>query len=179
MNTYYADMFNALFPGFFDQDYIRAMPPEDVPVEQILDLHTFDPGAVTIPCPEHITFGWYKGDMAPLHEAVALVDEDWVQYFNPGNRIYCAFDGDRVVSFCQVDAFGIFDGKRIGGPGCVGTIPAYRARGIGLKMVQQATAILKEDGFDISYIHYTGVGHWYARLGYETVVRWNCTGILE
>ena len=59
-----------------------------------------------------------------------------------------------------------------------GTIPAYRKQGIGLKMVQNATAILKEVGYDLSYIHYTAVGHWYARLGYQTILRWNSQGIV-
>ena len=91
---------------------------------------------------------------------------------------YCAFDGEKVVSFCILDEMGICQGLRIAGPGCVGTVPAYRKKGIGLKMVQNATAILKDRGYDISYIHYTQVGHWYARLGYRTVLRWNCRGIL-
>ncbi|MBR5226313.1 MAG: GNAT family N-acetyltransferase, partial [Clostridia bacterium] len=70
-------------------------------------------------------------------------------------------------------------GLRIGAPGCVGTIPAYRRQGIGLKLVQNATAILKQRGYDLSYIHYTGVGHWYARLGYQTILKWNAQGIME
>jgi GNAT superfamily N-acetyltransferase len=87
-------------------------------------------------------------------------------------------DGERVVSFCLLDDFGTYKGLRIGAPGCVGTIPAYRKQGIGLKMIQNATAIFQKCGYDLGYIHYTGVGHWYARLGYETLVKWNCNGIL-
>ena len=70
------------------------------------------------------------------------------------------------------------DGRkvRVGGPGCVGTLPAYRRRGIGLKMVEKATQILKERGFDYSYIHYTGVGPWYAKLGYELILQWDKHG---
>ena len=48
----------------------------------------------------------------------------------------------------------------------------------GLRMVQLATEELKRMGYDLSYIHYTSVGHWYARLGYETVVRWNRDGVM-
>ena len=129
-------------------------------------------------CPEGITFGLYTGDLAPLHDAVRLVDADWVQYFDGKAPVFCAFDGGQVVSFCIVDDMGVHEGLHIGGPGCVGTVPAYRRLGIGLKMVLLATAMLKAQGYDLSYIHYTQVGRWYARLGYETVLRWNSAGIL-
>ena len=151
----YTDIFHSLFPGFFEREYIRTIPSEDVFEEQILKLSDFTPEASLV-CPENITFGIYEGDVSRLHAAIREVEEDWVQYFGAQDPVYCAFDG----------------------PGCVGTVPAYRKKGIGLKMVQNATAILKDRGYDISYIHYTQVGHWYARLGYRTVLRWNCRGIL-
>lgn len=174
----YADMFSALQPGFFEKEYIRSLPPEHIFDEQVLDLHTWQEGE-PVPCPEHITFGFYKGDAEALQEAVALVDEDWVQYFQEGDKVFCAFVGDRVASFCILDDFGEYQGLRVGAPGCVGTVPAFRKQGIGLKLVQKATAILKEKGYDLSWIHYTHVGHWYARVGYKTVIRWNCRGIVE
>ena len=111
--------------------------------------------------------------------AVREVEDDWAQWFGKGDRVFCAFDGDKVASFCLLDSFGEADGKKVGAPGCVGTVPAYRKQGIGLRMVQKATAILREQGYDLSWIHYTAVGHWYAKLGYKTVVRWNCKGIVE
>ena len=178
MSINYTDMFHTIKPGFFQEESIRRLPPEYIFEEQILDLHAFSPAAVVIPCPGHITFGFYTGDITALREAVALVDDDWVEYFNSGDQVYCAFDGHKVVSFCLLDSFGQYAGLRIGGPGCVGTIPEYRQQGIGLQMVQRATAILKEQGYDLSYIHYTHVGHWYARLGYQTILRWNSSGII-
>lgn len=174
----YADLFSTLQPGFFQQEHIRSLPAEQVFEEQIIDLHTWQPGQSELPCPAGITFGFYQGDIAALHAAVRQVEDDWVEYFNEGDRVYCAFDGDQVVSFCLLDQFGQYADLRIGAPGCVGTIPAYRKQGIGLKMVQNATAILKEEGYDLSYIHYTAVGHWYARLGYQTILRWNSQGIV-
>lgn len=179
MNINPSELFHALHPGFFDKPYIKSLPPEDIFDEQILDLHDYNPSQMTVPCPERITFGMYEGDIAALHKAVALVDEDWVQYFHQGSRVYCAFDGDEVVSFCLLDAFGHYNGLRVGGPGCVGTVPSHRKQGIGLKMVHNATIILKIEGFDLSYIHYTHVGHWYARLGYKTILQWNANGIVE
>lgn len=179
MNTSYTDMFHTLYPRFFASESIRSLPPEHVFEEQILDLHSFCADQVHIPCPEHITFGLYSGNIGALRDAVRQVDADWPQYFGEGDQIYCAYEGDQVVSFCLLDEFGRYDGMRIGGPGCVGTLPSHRGQGIGLRLVQNATAILKESGFDLSYIHYTSVGHWYARLGYRTILRWNARGVLD
>ena len=171
-----AALFRHVRPGFFDQAYIRHLPPDESYEEQLLDLRTYVPTADT-PCPANITFGWYKGDIAALHAAVASVEKGWVQFFRADSRVYCGFDGERVVSFCLADDFGEFAGLRIGGPGCVGTIPAYRRQGIGLRMVADMTALLKDEGYALGYIHYTQVGAWYARLGYRTIVRWNGAGI--
>ena len=178
MKTNYGDMFNHLHPGFFADEGISSLPVEEVFDEQVLDLHTWQSG-IPVACPGHITFGRYEGDLQTLHDAIALVDDDWTQWFHAGDEIFCAYDGDKVVSFCLLDAFGEYDGLRVGGPGCVGTIPAYRKLGIGLRMVQLATEELQKAGYDLSWIHYTHVGHWYARLGYETVVKWNSQGIVE
>ncbi len=45
-------------------------------------------------------------------------------------------------------------------------------------MVKHVTQILKEEGYDYSYIHYTYLAPWYERLGYKTVIKWNRDGIL-
>ena len=174
----YAAMFQTLQPGFFDKPYIASLPEWEVFDEQIIDLHEWQEG-MPVPCPAHITFGFYQGDVETLQSAVREVDEDWVQWFGKTERVFCAFDGDMVASFCILDNFGDADGLKVGAPGCVGTVPAYRRQGIGLRMVQLATGILKDEGYDLSWIHYTAVGHWYAKLGYKTVVRWNSKGIIE
>ena len=174
----YPDMFRTLMPGFFAKPWIASLPEEEIFEEQVIDLHAWQEGA-PVPCPPHITFGIYQGDAEALQGAVREVEEDWVQWFDRPDRVFCGFDGDRVVSFCLLDDFGEADGKKVGAPGCVGTVPAYRRQGIGLRMVQLATAILQREGYDLSWIHYTAVGRWYARLGYQTVVRWNCKGIIE
>lgn len=174
----HADIFAHLHPGFFDEDYIRSLPEEHIFDEQVLDLHAWQEGA-PVACPPHITFGRYQGDMEALQAAVREVDEDWVQWFTDPEEVFCAFDGDKVASFCLLDDCGAYEGLRIGAPGCVGTVPAYRKQGIGLRMVQKATAILQQEGYDLSWIHYTHVGRWYARLGYKTVLKWNAKGIVE
>lgn len=173
------DMFSTIKPGFLESEHIRSLPPEWIYEEQTLDLHAFSPADLEISCPERITFGMYDGDMAPLLEAVGSVEEGWLGCYHPDDEIYCGFDGDRIVSFCAIEDFGTYKGLRVCGPGCVGTIPEYRRQGIGLKMVQNVTAILKDRGYDIGYIHYTGVGHWYAHLGYKTLVKWNSKGIID
>jgi len=174
----HVQLFNTIKPGFFENKHIRSMPENEIFEEQILDLHTFSPDDAALSHPESITFGIYNGDLEALRDIVRTVEKGWPGCFNEGDEVYCGFDGDRVVSFCLLEDFGVYDGLRIGGPGCVGTIPEYRRRGIGLKMVQNVTAILKERGYDLSYIHYTGVGRWYEHLGYSTILKWNCRGIL-
>ena len=177
MKINYADLFTAIRPGFFEEEYIRSLPVEERYVEQVLNLHTWTAEAA-VPCPAHITFGRFEGDIHALRKVVALVEEDWPQWYNEGDHIFCAFDAGQVVSFCLLDDFGEYKGLRIGAPGCVGTIPSHRKQGIGLRMVQLATVELQKDGYDLSWIHYTAVGHWYAKLGYRTVVRWNSEGIV-
>ncbi len=177
MKLDYQDMFRHLMPGFFDRKSIKALT--DVYEEMVFSLADFSVDDVRLTCPDHITFGVYKGDLAKLKEAVSEVDEGWVDLYNENDRAYCAMDGDKVVSFCLLDSFGTYQGLKVGAPGCVGTIPSYRKKGIGLKMVQNATEILKQEGYDISWIHYTGVGPWYAHLGYETVLKWTGTGFVD
>ena len=182
-----AALFHSMFPGYFDNPGIKAIPEQYIYDEMILDLRTFDPAAAhaKLTAPEGIRFGFFEGKIEDLKKSVAEVDESWVKYFNRPELTWCAVDtaeGNRVVSFCDVSDFGehLLGGKtvKIGGPGCVGTVPDHRKRGIGLKMVLGATEILKNRGYDYSFIHYTGVGPWYAKLGYETIVRWNSKGIV-
>ena len=184
----YIRLFDQLHPRFFENDYIRSIPDDHICEEMILDLKTFDPDAVKLAYPENVSFGFFEGDMDDLRRAVAEVDEGWVKYYNNPAHAFCAFengpDGSTgVVSFCDVDEMGTctFEGRqvKIGGPGCVGTVPSARRRGIGLRMVQLATVILKDRGFDYSFIHYTGVGPWYAKLGYQTILRWNGKGFVD
>lgn len=174
----YTELFNSLHPGFFQEESIRTLPEDWVFSELVMDLH----GDLPHVMPPHglngITFGEYHGELAALRNAVFQVDEDWVQYFREGYRFYCAYDGEKIIAFCSLSDMGRFQGLRIGGPGCVGTIPEYRRQGIGLEMVRLATETLRQEGFDLSWIHYTHLAHWYQRLGYQPVLRWNSGGIL-
>ena len=46
-------------------------------------------------------------------------------------------------------------------------------------MVKHVTQILKEEGYDYSYIHFTGVAPWYEKLGYKTSVQWTKNGVVQ
>lgn len=175
----YKAIFMGMLPGFFDKPGIRNLPETAIATELVMDLHTEETLMIPVECPAHITFGEYHGDLAPLRAAVAEVEKAWVDYFTADNRVFCAFDGDRIIAFCIVDEMGTVQGLRIGGPGCVGTLPAYRKQGIGLEMVRRATLLMKELGVDLGWIHYTCLVSWYSKLGYRPVLRWNCKGFLD
>ena len=171
--------FLEMHPGFFEKPAISALPPDRRYDEMALALDGFSADALQIPVPAGVRFGFYEGDLEAFRRLVARVDDGWPGLYTERDRVYCGFDGDSVASFCMIEDMGVHAGLRFGGPGCVGTLPEYRRRGIGLRMVQNATEILRREGYDISYIHYTGVAGWYARLGYRTVLRWNGRGFLD
>ena len=175
----YKAYFLSQHPDFFAREYVKNIPEGEAYEEMALDLKRFQPGDAPLPKPEGVSFGWYDGPNDALVQAVEKVEKAWVKYYGPESKgIYCAMKDGRVASFCTIEAMGEFAGLRFAGPGCVGTVPEFRKQGIGLYMVRNATLILKDRGYDVSYIHYTGVGHWYARLGYETVLRWDKNGFV-
>ena len=174
----YTELFNSLHPDFFQSESIRDMPRDWVFTELVMDLHGDLPNMAPPHCSGGITFGEFHGELAALRDAVHQVDEEWVQYFTEGSRYYCAFNGKEIVAFCSLADMGIFQGVHIGGLGCVGTIPEYREQGIGLEMVRLATEVLRQGGFDLCWIHYTHLAHWYMKLGYRPVLQWNSSGIL-
>ncbi|MCQ2592479.1 MAG: GNAT family N-acetyltransferase [Treponema sp.] len=178
----FASLFNNIYPDFFKQEYLKTFPEDKVCEELVLSLAEFDENIYSKYFPENVTFGFYDGPIDVLRKTVALVDEGWVQYYN-GERAFCGFVDNQIACFCILEDMGTheIDGKKIkvAGPGCVGTLPEFRNRGLGLTMVKKGTAILKAEGYDLSLIHYTGVGPWYKKLGYKTVLRWNKNGFLE
>lgn len=175
--TDYAALFGEMHPRFFEKKEIRRLPPERVFEEMVLDLRAAEPPVTGDG--DGVRFGFYAGDLDALRREVGRVDEGWPELYRPEREIYCAWAGERVASFCLVEDMGVHGGLRVGGPGCVGTVPEFRRRGIGLAMVGNVTRILKDRGFDLSYIHFTGVAGWYAKLGYRTVLRWNARSMLD
>ncbi len=129
-------------------------------------------GELNLPDPESgAGFGVFSGSPEELRAAVAAVEPDWVPYFAEG-EFFCATVGGKIASFCILgrDETCILSrgDSRMGSIGCVGTVPEFRRRGIGLEMVAEATRLLLADGCDDIFIHYTAVYRWYSRLGYRT-----------
>ena len=176
----YEDLFLEMKPGFFDRDYVRAVPVNEPASEMILCLRDFDGKSYVKSLGDEISFGYFHGDMDRLKEDVARVVPAWVNFFGEDSRVYCGFIDGRVASFCLIEDFGehIVGGRKwkIGGPGCVGTLPEFRNRGIGLSMIREVTKILKEEQYDYSFIHHTYVTGWYGKLGYRTILRWHGKG---
>lgn len=174
-------LFNCLHPGFFENESVRALPEEYVFDEMILSLNNFNVNMYNKKLDNAVSFGYYDGNLDELKKAVEKVEKHWAPFFTGTDRIFCGYVNGKVASFCLVSDMGIhsIQGRalKIGGPGCVGTLPEYRDNGIGLTMVRHATQILKEDGYDYSYIHYTYLAPWYEKLGYKTAIKWNRNGI--
>ena len=173
----YRDFLLAMHPGLFERPYIRSMDEEKYAEDLLLALDAWNAGDYSLPPVPGISYGFYHGPLDDLRRVVAEVEEHWPDLFNEGDEVYCAFDGDRIASFAIVTDMGSYRGLKIGGPGCVGTVPAYRRRGIGLRLVKDVTRLLKDRGYDVSYIFYTSVTDWYRKLGYRRVLRWNRDGI--
>lgn len=175
-------LFHSMHPHFFEQESIQSLSENWKFDEMLLRLEEFDPHKYEKALEPSVTVGFFEGKRAELLKAVEQVDPDWPVYFGEEDRVLCGWLDGKVASFCIVDHMGTHEvnGRKlkIGGPGCVGTLPEYRDRGIGLTMVKKATQILKDEGYDYSYIHYTYVAQWYAKLGYETVLQWTKNGIL-
>lgn len=177
----YILLFNCINPNFFERKNICSLPDEKFFDEMILPLNKFDMHKYGKNLDDNISFGFYNGDLDELKKEIEKVDQDWPQYFNEKCRIYCGYVDGKVASFCLVEDMGIHNingcEMKIGGPGCVGTLLEYRHKGIGLTMVKHVTQILKEEGYDYSYIHFTGVAPWYEKLGYKTAITWNKNGV--
>lgn len=175
-------LFYCLHPDFFGNEFVKSLPEEYVFDEMILSLNEFDICKYDKKFDGGISFGFYDDDLDELKKKVERVEEHWTPFFNGKDRIFCGYANGKVASFCLVSDMGTHKIKehefKIGGPGCVGTLPEYRDKGIGLTMVKHVTQILKEEGYDYSYIHYTYLAPWYERLGYKTVIKWNRDGIL-
>lgn len=178
----YILLLDSMYPNFFERETVRNLPDEWICDEMILTLDEFEPSKYDKEFDNNISFGYYNGDLDKLKEKVEKVVQYWSKSYNGKHRIYCGYIDGEVVSFCLIEDKGIHDINghqyRIGGPGCVGTLPEYRNKGIGLTMVKNVTQILKDEGYDYSYIHFTGVASWYEKLGYKSVLKWNKNGII-
>lgn len=178
----YILLFKSIYPEHFEREVVRGLPDNLVFEEMILPLSAFDIHKYKKNFNDNITFGFYDGDIDELKNNVKKVVEYWAGSFSRNDRIYCSYVDGKIASFCRVEDMGTYtiNGHeiKIGGPGSVGTLLEYRNKGIGLTMVKNVTQILKEEGFDYSYIHFTGISAWYEKIGYKTSIKWNKKGII-
>ncbi len=175
-------LLESIYPHFFERENIKNLPDEWICDEMVLFLDEFEPDIYHKKLDEHISFGCFEGDLADLKKEVAKIVEYWVDFYNGKHRAYCGYVDGKIASFCLIEDMGehVINGCKIkvGGPGCVGTLPEYRNKGIGMTMVKKVTQILKNEGYDCSYIHFTGVPLWYEKIGYKSSVKWNKNGVI-
>jgi ribosomal protein S18 acetylase RimI-like enzyme len=143
--------------------------------EMSLDVGGYTEKTAPIP---GITFGRFDGDVETIRAIVRQVEPDWAKYFSEDSFIFCAYANGEPISFCLVDelADGCMlarPGIKVGSIGCVGTVPQYRRRGIGLDMTAQSVRILKDRGCDRVQLLYLVFDKWYGKLGFKiTSTQW-------
>lgn len=154
---------------FFEKNGYRSVGSCD---EMFLDLREFCIDDYKFRGHDIAEYHWFDGDLKEIRDAVAGVDESWLPYFNNPEKIFVGCVGGEIASFCLVDmncqnyltdSYG-----KVGMPGCVGTVPKFRNKGIAIEMVAKVTEYLKEQKMDISFIYFTGVAEWYEKIGYKT-----------
>lgn len=147
-------------------------------LEMRMNMSDFDFEKLNIPpCPNNVTFGYIsENKKAELLKAVEKVSEEWVQYFTFDSPIFTAEIDGHIAGFCIVDINAdtiISTGKNnVGIVGCVGVVPEYRRKGIGLAMAANAVRDAKQKGCDEIFIHYTYLDWWYGRLGFKTFLHY-------
>ncbi len=165
-----------------EEDFLKKSNPffekcgytaEDGCFEMKLAMKDFEVEKAPVNMQTGVTFGYYNDeDRTALYEAVADVDEDWVQYFPKADKVFCVFLEGKVISFTILsyddDNILCREGAKIGSIGCVGTIHSEREKGIGLTMVALATEEMKKQNCDEVFIHWTHLDKWYGKLGYRT-----------
>ena len=138
---------HSMHPDFFEREYIRSILEDWIFEEMLLPLENFDPGRYEKSFDSSVTFSYFQGNRDELLKIVEQVNSDWPAFFGGDDRVLCGYLNGKVVSFCIVEDMGthMVNGQalKIGGPGCVGTLPEYRDKGIGLTMVKKATQILR------------------------------------
>lgn len=165
--------------GFFEKQGFVSVGGCD---EMLLQLDDFHFDKLALHGSDIAEYGWFNGDMADIRSAVASVDESWVHYYTKPENIYVAKVDGEIASFCLVDinCQNYLTDKygKIGMPGCVGSVLKFRNKGIALEMIARVTEYLKNQGMDVSFIYYTGVAKWYAKIGYKTFLS-ECFGVKQ
>ena len=145
-----------------------------------MDINTadFEYSALTIPKPENVTYRFAtESDREALLKAVEQVVPEWVGLYKGycGETLLAVCNGE-IAAFEMIEEHGGFfctEAKKHGSIGCVGTVPQYRRRGIGLDMTAQSVRILKDRGCDRVQLLYLVFDKWYGKLGFKiTSTQW-------
>jgi GNAT superfamily N-acetyltransferase len=125
------------------------------------------PPEITVPIPDGVTF-----DVQPVNDeilaAVEAVEKSWLGVYKstPEDVLLAKLNGI-IAGFCIPAGWTRFDPDRdAGSVSCVGVLPEYRNRGIGLAMVSEALRYLTDNGCTRAELLYTSIPHWYGKLGF-------------
>ena len=175
MNKTYAKVFNEVYPNFFEKKDIRSLSEDHIFYELVFDLTDGD-RLLKYDKPK-INVELRMCDAHKIKDAVALVNENWVKYFKRGTKACCLYCNNRLVSFCLIETKEV-NGSHIGFIGCLGTLPDYRNNGCASYLISYITATMYSAEYDLVWIHYTYLDEWFSDIGFETVLEWNCRGLL-
>ncbi|MBQ8791089.1 MAG: GNAT family N-acetyltransferase [Ruminiclostridium sp.] len=144
-----------------------------------IDTYCFEYVGLDIPKPENITYRLAgDSDKEELLKAVEQVEPDWVElYKSCDDDVLLAICDGEIAGFEMVNEYGgnFTKGENVkhGCIGCVGTVPKFRKRGIGLDMTANAVQRLRALGCDKVQLLYLVLDKWYGKLGfYITSTQW-------
>jgi ribosomal protein S18 acetylase RimI-like enzyme len=166
---------NADVSGFFKN---HGYSESHITYNMDIDTAGFDYAALDNPKPENITYRFAeKSDMDELLKAVEQVVPEWVgMYRECDDELLLAICDGEIAGFEMLNEYGgVFtkNAEKHGCIGCVGTVPKFRKRGIGLDMTARSVQILKERGCDKVQLLYLVLDKWYGKLGfYITSTQW-------
>ncbi len=178
---------NSIFQGVpMDNDnedaseFFRKRGYEESHITYNMDIDTadFEYAALDIPKPRNIEYRFAtESDKEELLKAVEQVATDWVELYRECNdEVLLAICDGEIAGFEMLNEYdGIFtkNAKKHGCIGCVGTVPKFRKRGIGLDMTARSVQILKDRGCDKVQLLYLVLDKWYGKLGfYITSTQW-------
>lgn len=169
----------------YGSDYVLQGVPAEKEDYRFFEKHgytctgyTYDmtvplPVLKTADIPNSVTFALQCANDAVL-EAVKNVEPAWLGvYENTDEDVILAKVNGNIAGFCLVSAWNRFSAGRrdVGSVSCVGVLPEYRKRGIGLAMVSEALGYLTEEGFARAELLHTSIPGWYGKLGFEPLHR--------
>ena len=161
-------------------DYVLQGVPTEADAHRFFEKHgytctgyTYDmtvslPAEKTAEIPGGVTF-----ELSPVDDeipaAVKNVEPAWLGvYENTDEDVLLAKVNGKIAGFCIPAGWNRFFGSRrdVGSVSCVGVLPEYRNRGVGLAMVSEALRYLSGNECTRAELLYTSIPHWYGKLGF-------------